>query len=334
MNGASWARFLLLASLWGCSFAFIKVSLSAFAPDQIAMGRLLVGAVVVVSVLLFKRIAVPKRAIWGHIVVASIFGNVLPFLLFAIGEQYTTAAIAGVIQGATPLVTLGIATLAITTEKASARKVIGLLIGFIGLVTVVGPWEAEGVGSIVGQLACVGAAASYAVSFVYVRRFIAPQKVPALAVTAGQLTSASALCAVVITFFSGWIPSGELAVGPVLSLFALGGASTGLAFVLLNRLIADAGATSASAVNYLVPLVSVIVGALFLSEPITWNVFLGGAVVVLGLAVAEGKVRALVQQSTSIPTNVEDKEEQRNAPAAHEVHAQPTPQRRSDIRSG
>lgn len=291
MNTASWGRFLLLAALWGCSFAFIKVSLDVFEPLQLATGRLLVGALVVAAIVALKRIPLPARPVWGHIVVASVFGNAIPFTLFAVGEQHTTASVAGVIQGATPLVTLGIAALAIPEEKPTSRKVVGLAAGFVGLVVIVGPWAAGGLGSVGGQLACIGAAASYAVSFVYVRRFIAPHKIPALAVTAGQLTSGTVITAVVTTFVSGWTLAGDLAVKPVLALVLLGAASTGLAFVLLNRLIADAGPTTASGVNYLVPVFSVVVGAVALGESVGWNVPVGGAVVILALGFAEGRLR-------------------------------------------
>ncbi|KAA0928603.1 DMT family transporter [Streptomyces apricus] len=290
MNPVNWARFGLLAALWGCSFAFIKVSLDAFAPLQLAFGRLLVGALVVALILTVTKGSFPQRAVWGHIAVASVFGNVVPFTLFAVGEQHTTATIAGVIQGATPLVTLGLAAVAIRTEKPTARKVTGLVIGFVGLIVVVGPWRTHGFGSIGGQLACVGAAVSYAVSFVYLRRFIAPYKIPALAVTAAQLTCAMVITGLITTFSIGWDLPGELTAGPLLSLLVLGGASTGIAFVLMNRLIADAGPTTASGVNYLVPVFSVAVGAVALGESITWNVPVGGAVVIAALALAEGRL--------------------------------------------
>ncbi|MFJ9539272.1 DMT family transporter [Streptomyces sp. NPDC101225] len=299
MSSVNWARFGLLAALWGCSFAFIKVSLDAFEPLQLAFGRLLVGALVVSAILAVTKGAFPGRAVWGHIVVASVFGNVVPFTLFAVGEQHTTASVAGVVQGATPLVTLGLAALAIRAEKPTARKVTGLVIGFVGLIVVVGPWRTHGLGSIGGQLACVGAAVSYAVSFVYLRRFVAPHKIPALAVTAAQLTSAMVITGLITTFTIGWDLPGELTAGPLLSLLVLGGASTGIAFVLMNRLIADAGPTTASGVNYLVPVFSVIVGASVLGESVTWNVPVGGAVVITALALAEGRLPLPSRRTTA-----------------------------------
>ncbi|MFF4084442.1 DMT family transporter [Streptomyces sp. NPDC087218] len=301
MNLVNWGRFGLLAALWGCSFAFIKMSLEAFAPLQLASGRLIVGALVVLGILALKRLAFPSRKLWGHIAVASVFGNVVPFTLFAIGEQHTTATTAGVIQGATPLITLGVAALALSEEKPTGRKVAGLVGGFIGLIVVVGPWNTDGFGTIGGQLACVGAAASYAVSFVYIRRFIGPHKLPALSVTAAQLSMAAVITVVVTTLMTGWTLHGDLTLKPLLALLVLGAASTGIAFALLNRLIADAGPTTASGVNYLVPVFSVVVGVLALGEPLTWNVPVGGVVVIAALAVAEGRVSALSQRAKTVP---------------------------------
>ncbi|MYR92559.1 MULTISPECIES: DMT family transporter [unclassified Streptomyces] len=303
MNIANWGRFGLLAALWGCSFAFIKMSLEAFAPLQLASGRLVVGALVVLAMLAVKRLPLPSRPLWGHIAVASVFGNVIPFTLFAIGEQHTTATIAGVIQGATPLITMGVAALALSEEKPTRRKVAGLAGGFVGLIIVVGPWNTDGFGSIGGQLACVGAAASYAVSFVYIRRFIGPHKLPALSVTAAQLSAASVITVVLTTFVTGWSLHGDLTAKPLLALLVLGAASTGIAFALLNRLIADAGPTTASGVNYLVPVFSVVVGVLALSEPLTWNVPVGGVIVIAALALAEGRISALSQSGKPKPTS-------------------------------
>ena len=210
MRAGSWVRFLTLAAMWGCSFAFIKVSLEAFLPEQVAFYRVVIGGLVLVGLVAVTRTAVPKPRLWGHVVVAGIFGNVLPFLLFAIGEQHTSAAVAGVVQGATPLVTLTLATAAIPAEKATHRKALGMVGGFAGLVIVVAPWTATGgLGSLSGQLFCLGAAASYAVAFVYIRRFLAPHQVPALGLTCSQLVVAAVVLGAVVAVRDGFAPASE-----------------------------------------------------------------------------------------------------------------------------
>ncbi|WP_031032369.1 DMT family transporter, partial [Streptomyces sp. NRRL WC-3725] len=194
----------------------------------------------------------PRSAgVWGHVAAAALFGNVIPFLLLSYGEQTTGAGIAGVLIGATPLLTLTIAAAALPTERATRRKVLGLLIGFAGVVVLIGPWT-DALGSFGGQLACLGAALSYACGFVYVRKFLSPLGLAPMAAAASQLLAATVLQAVVTPFLTWHTPEFTLKV--TLSIVALGLFSTGLAYVLYFRLIGDVGATTASAVNYVVPV--------------------------------------------------------------------------------
>ena len=145
---------------------------------------------------------------------------------------------------------------------------IGLVVGFLGILLVLAPWQ-EACGSIGGELACFGAAISYATSFVYVRKFLSPRGIAPLALAAGQLLVAVLLQALVSPLLQ-W-GDVQLTGRVVASIVLLGVLSTGLAYVLYFRLIADIGATSASAVNYVVPIAAVVVGVLFLGEPVTWN---------------------------------------------------------------
>ena len=280
-------RFLALALLWGTSFTLIKVSLEGLTPAQLVLARLALGAAVLLVVAAVRRVALPRvRAVWLHLVGAALFGNVLPFLLLSYGERTAGAGIAGVLIGATPLLTLTVAYAALSAERATVRKVIGLIVGFVGIVLVLGPWRSAG-GSLAGELACAGAAISYAISFVYVRRFLSPRGIAPLALAAGQLLVAVVLQAAVSPQLE-WGP--VAATGRVIAaIVLLGVLSTGLAYVLYFRLIADIGATSASAVNYVVPVAAVVVGVLFLGEPLTWNVVAGGLVVLAGMAYAENR---------------------------------------------
>ncbi len=289
MPNATVLRFLTLALLWGSSFTLIKVSLEGLSPAQLVLARLALGAAVLLAVAALRHVALPRGAtVWAHLAAAAVFGNVLPFLLLSYGERTAGAGIAGVLIGATPLLTLTIAYAALSAERATARKVTGLVVGFLGIVLVLAPWRTAG-GSLGGELACAGAALSYAVSFVYVRRFLSPRGLPPLALAAGQLLTAVALQAAASPLLEwGAVRlTGRVVVGIVL----LGALCTGLAYVLYFRLIADIGATSASAVNYVVPIAAVLVGAVFLGEAVTPNVVAGGIVVLLGMAYAENRLR-------------------------------------------
>jgi drug/metabolite transporter (DMT)-like permease len=281
-------RFLLLAALWGSSFTFIKISLEAVTPGQLVLARLVLGAAVLTAIAAVRHVRLPRSlAIWGQVAVAALFGNVVPFLLLSYGEQSTGAGIAGVLIGATPLLTLSIASVAIPSEAVTRRKVSGLVVGFAGVVLVVGPWHAAA-GSVGGRLACLGAASSYAIGYVYVRRLLSPLHLAPLALAAAQLLAAAGLQLLLTPFLSWHQPEPTLrAAGAVAVLGLLG---TGLAYVLYFRIIGDVGATSASAVNYLVPVFAVVISVGLLGEPVTWNLVAGGLVVLAGVAYAESRV--------------------------------------------
>src|SRR5262249_34277947 len=155
--------------------------------------------------------------------------------------------------------------------------------GFIGVVVVLSPWRAGG-GSLGGQLAVLGAAASYAAQTVYIRRVLASRKIQPLALAASQLIVAMVLQAL-ITPLHGW-PSPAFTWPVIASIVLLGVVGTGAGYIIYFRLINDVGATTASTVNYLVPVTAVLIGALTLHEPIAPEMVLGAIIVLFGLAVA------------------------------------------------
>jgi drug/metabolite transporter (DMT)-like permease len=153
----------------------------------------------------------------------------------------------------------------------------------------VGPWDQNPLtSSIPGQLACLAAAACYGVAFVYTRRFLATRRYGPLELSAGQLCVATLmlLAAAPVVARDAIVLTSAVA----LSVLALGALGTGLAYLLYYRLIADAGATTASMVTYLIPVMAVILGVIVLAEPVGWNLFAGAAVVVFGVALAEGRL--------------------------------------------
>jgi drug/metabolite transporter (DMT)-like permease len=289
MSRSAALRLGVLATIWGWSFLFIKVGVEGLSPLQVATGRVVAGALVLVGVLWAQGARLPQSAaVWGHLTVTAVAGSVIPFFLFPWGEEHITSSRAGVLNATTPLATLLVAMAALPEERPTPARVAGLITGFAGVVIVVAPWSGGGGNPIGRQLACLLAAACYGVAFIYVRRFLTPRQLAPLTLAAGQLVAASALLILLVPV-SAQHPM-HLNARVVLSVLCLGAAGTGIAYVLMHRLIRDAGATTASMVTYLSPVVAVIVGALVLGEHIGWNLFGGAVVVVAGVALAEGRL--------------------------------------------
>ncbi len=190
---------------------------------------------------------------------------------------------AGALVGATPLLTLGLAAAFIPQERLGAEAVIGLAVGFGGVLLVVAPWRDLDTG-VLGSLACLGAAVSYAAGFVFVRKHLSPLGIPALSLAAAQTVAATVVQGP-LTPLLGW-EAPDLTARVIGALLALGLLGTGLAYILYFRLIADLGAARASSVNYVVPVVAVVLGVLVLGEPVTWHLVAGGVLVLASMAYA------------------------------------------------
>jgi drug/metabolite transporter (DMT)-like permease len=289
MSRTNVVLFLLLALIWGSSYIFIKVAGEGLTPAQLVLARVVLGALVLYAVLRSTGARLPRvPAVWGHIAITAVLGMVAPFLLLAWGEQRTSAAMAGVLIAATPLLTLAAATVALPTERATWRKGAGFVGGFIGVLVVISPWGAQELGSLPGQLAVLGAAACYAAQTVYVRKMLSQRGIPPLVSSTTQVIMASVLQAVVTPFFPWHTP--ELRWQVVLSVLLLGAIGTGVAYLVYFRLITDMGAANAAAVNYLVPVTAVLISLVTLNETITWNMIAGTLIVLASLALAENRV--------------------------------------------
>jgi drug/metabolite transporter (DMT)-like permease len=303
-NRANYARLGLLALIWGSSFLFIKVALEGLSPAQIVLGRVVAGAVVLSTVVVARSLAFPRSVrLWRHLVVVAVVANVIPFSLFAWGETRIDSGLAGILNGATPLLTLVVAIALLPEERATASRVAGLLVGFVGVVIIVGPWRNGALaGDFAGELACLGAAACYGVAFVYTRRFITGTGLP-LVLAAGQLVAGAAILLVLSPFVA--TDPVHLQARVVASVLALGVLGTGLAYVLSYGIIRDEGATTVSMVTYLIPIVAFVLGVTVRGEPVHWYVFVGAAIVIAGVARAEGRLgrrRAMVTTAQELGT--------------------------------
>jgi drug/metabolite transporter (DMT)-like permease len=289
MSRASVARLALLSLIWGSSFLLIKVALEGLGPTQLVMGRVVAGATVLLVAMGVRRLPFPRSpALWGHLVVLAVFANVVPFSLFAWGETRIDSGLAGILNGATPLLTLVFAVALLPEERITRARVAGLLLGFAGVVVIVGPWRSGALsGELAGQLACLGAAACYGVAFTYTRRFVSDSGQPLLVLAASQLAVATTVLVVLAPFIA--TDEVQLSAPVVAAVLTLGVAGTGVAYLLYYALIRDEGATTTSMVTYLIPIVAFGLGVVVRDEPAHWYVFVGAAIVIVGVAVAEGR---------------------------------------------
>ncbi|WP_461012268.1 DMT family transporter [Streptomyces capparidis] len=272
----------VLALLWGSGFLWIKLALEGgLTPVQITVVRCALGAAVLYVLARAARQRLPRdRGTWARLVVAAFFCNALPFLLFAIGERTVDSGVAGVLNATTPLWSLLIG-LAIGTERGLRPvRLAGLLLGFAGTLLIFAPWHQHGL-TTPGALALLAAAVSYAVAFAYMARVLTGRGTEPLALSAAQLTTATGLGLLAVPA-TGTGQVDPTATG-VLAVVVLGILGTGVTFHLNYRLIAEEGATAAATVGYLLPVVSVGLGALVLDEEVGPRVVAGMAVVLLGV---------------------------------------------------
>ncbi|MDG4822332.1 DMT family transporter [Asanoa sp. WMMD1127] len=298
--------FVLLGVIWGSSFVFIKVGVAELHPLYVTLGRVLAGLLTLLVVLLVTRDRLPRDLrLWGHLVVTGVVGTALPFTLFGYGEERVSSSLAGIWNATTALLVLPLAVYLFRTERMTTHRATGLLIGFVGVLVVLGVWEGLGGAQFTGQLMCIGAAACYAVAIPYTKRFISDRQESGIALAAGQLVTATLSLAIIAPLAVGApTPIADLSVKAIASILTLGAIGTGLAFVLNMRNIKLAGATTASMVTYLIPVFAVILGVLALDEHITWHQPVGALIVLVGVAVAQGLV-ARRKRPTPTPASPE-----------------------------
>lgn len=288
-------RFVLLAGIWGLSFLFIKIGVQAFAPLQVAFGRVLAGTVTLLVILFARRARLPSGwRTWGHLAAAAVLLNSAPFALFAYGEQHVSSVLAGIWNATTPLFTLPVAALMIAGERPTLTRLGGLVSGFLGVLTVLGIWRGLGGADLRGDLMCMAAAACYGLGFPYARRFLSGQAEPLILAT-GQLACATIELAVLTPFLT-LAPAG-LPIRPVICVLLLGTVGTGIAYLLNYSIVRDAGATVASTVTYVIPVFSTLAGVLVLNEPLAWNEPVGALLILAGTLSTQGQLP--LQRSTS-----------------------------------
>ena len=282
--------YLILGFVWGCSFIFIKLGLEFLTPFGVAFIRCALGALTLLAWARYKGISLPKsKKMIFHLWVVSLLLNVIPGVFFALAETEVTSVLAGIINAVTPLMTLLAIMVVTRDEKPKLYQVVGLLIGFIGVLTVLGAWRGLGDNPLWAILILLAAVTCYGFSFPYSRRFILPQKLQPESIAAGQVTM-GALTLLPFFIYNG-VEKYEYQPAPVLAMVALGVFGSGFAYIWNFKVMAIAGSAIASSVTYLTPVVAVIVGIIFLQESIYWYEPVGALIVLLGAAIGQNRIK-------------------------------------------
>lgn len=284
------AKYVAAGLIWGSSFLFIAVGVRALPPVGVAFWRLLIGAITMYAIVRIGRHSLPRNAsVWAKMAIGGLFMSAIPFVLFSYAEQHASSALAGILNAATPVMTVLMILLFFREERPNRQTMIGLAIGLVGVAVVLGIWQGFEASEPTAVLALVGAIACYGFGTPFMRKFIGPLGLPASVSTFGQISTSTIMLAPF--YLTGSLTIGEVRIETVLAMVALGALGSGIAYWLYYDVIAAAGSTIASSVTLITPLVAVTFGIALLGENLHWYEPVGGAIVILGAAWSQGYLK-------------------------------------------
>ena len=283
------AMLLALAAIWGSSFMFIKVAVEEVTPGVVVWGRVLVATLALLPAIPFivgwRRLVAGLRRYAWPLIVLGLFNASLPFWLLARGEKRLDSGLAAVLQASTPLFTALFAFGFSRTNRVTGARLVGVVIGFFGVVLLVG---AQPEGDVVSALAVLGSALCYAASALYAAARL--QEAPPVVTSFGTLLVATlSTMPLGLAQLPGSAPSWKATA----SIIVLGALGLSVAYLLYFGLIAGAGASYAVLVTYLVPALALGYGAIFLDEAITSSALGGLALILVGVGLGTGTLRQL-----------------------------------------
>jgi drug/metabolite transporter (DMT)-like permease len=284
-----WGLFLALGLMWGTSYLFIKIGVETLPTFTLVAVRLGIGLVFLAAVVAVARERLPRDPkIYGHLLVMSVVNVALPFALITSAEQSVDSAVAAILNGGVPLFTIVIAALFLHDEPITVNRIFGLLIGYAGVILLVGRGfgSGGGEGAISGELALLGSTASYGLGAVYARRNVRGLRpmIPALF----QVLFAFVITGVIALLIER--PFDVVWTGrSIFAVLWLGLLGSGLAYLCFFRLLQSWGATRTTMVAYLLPIVGIVAGALVLNEVVDAGVLVGTALVIGGVALVNSR---------------------------------------------
>ncbi|WP_457425841.1 DMT family transporter [Roseateles sp. P5_E7] len=279
---------VLLAALWGASFLFMRLGAHEFGPIALAAMRVGLASALLIPLLAARGQLAELRTHWKGLLLVGALNSAIPFVLFTFAALSITAGLSSIVNATTPLWTAVVAFVWLR-QGLTRLRVLGLVIGFAGVAFLA--WDKASFkpgadhSGFWAVLACLGATLCYGLAANATKRFLSGAA--PLVVATGSQFAAALMLALPAAWLWPAVPPGAVAWGAVLALAAL---CTALAYILYFRLMSRVGPTNAVSVTFLIPLFAIVWGALFLGEAVTAQMVAGGAIVLVGIALALGLV--------------------------------------------
>jgi len=291
MTGGEWVMLLALSVLWGGSFFFTAIVVKELPPLTIVALRVGIAALMLYAVLRLLGLDLPRdRKVWRAFFGMALLNNVVPFCLIVWGQTHIASGLAAILNATTPLFTVLVAHAFTEDETMTGNRLIGVVVGFLGVTLMIGADALKGIGTdVVAQLAVLAAAVSYAFAGVFGRCFARMAVAPIATATGQVMASTVMLLPLALLVDRPWTlaPRSALACAAILGIAVL---STALAYVLYFRLLASAGATNLLLVTFLIPVSAIVLGSLVLGERLGPQHFLGMALIAAGLTAIDGRL--------------------------------------------
>ncbi len=301
ISNKDWARLVVLSILWGGSFLFVALALQDLPPLVIVLSRLGLGAMVLTGLVLISGRSMPTTLEqWKACALMGLGNNVLPFSLFTFSQTVIPSGTAAILNAMTPIMTALVMHFASDDEKLTGNKLLGVLLGFAGVVCLIGPAALGGLkGSVLGIMACLMATICYAFSAILGRRL--QKLVPDPVSSAASMLTASSLILLPVVLLvhpiTGFTMPRMSSLGAVLALACL---STALAYVIFYQIMRSAGASNLMLVTFLIPVSALLLGIIVLRENMTLNALAGMALIFLGLAAIDGRLLARLRRQNAV----------------------------------
>ena len=291
MNFHVWVMLIVLSILWGTSFIFTEIALEDFRPLTIATLRVSGAASALWIYLLIIGAEIPRSlSIWGAFLIMGIVNNAIPFAAIMFAQTLISASLASILNSTAPLFTVVLAGILLSDERITTARIFAVILGFIGVVIMIGPPALLGIGAdVLAQCAVLGASVSYAFSAVFARRFKAMDLQPSV-LAVGMLTMSSLCLAPVAIFFDRPFTLNAPGISSIAAAAGVALLSTALAYILYFRIVAAAGATNLLLVTFLIPVSAILLGVNFLGESLSLSQIVGMFLIGLGLAVMDGRI--------------------------------------------